>query len=85
MFGKRNQPHEAELAQLENLLQAALQPQMPRSNYGVDLQRRLANQSAPTLEMPEQDYTPLWFLVATFVMMIFILWGVKELVYRRRK
>jgi hypothetical protein len=80
MFQRKTDTDDAELAQLESLLQSALLPKVPRPTYGQDLQRRLSNQSAPTLEFPAPDYSLLWFVLATILAMLLILLGVKAFI-----
>lgn len=77
-------PANAELAQLESLLQATLLPKHPRANYGQDLHRRLSNRSAPTLELPPRDISLVWFLLITVLLLAMILFGVKFFVIRIR-
>jgi hypothetical protein len=85
MFRDKTATDDAELAQLESLLQSALLPQIPRPAYGQDLQRRLSNHSAPTIEFPRRDYSLVWFLLAGILMMLLILVGVKTLISLMRR
>jgi hypothetical protein len=84
MSHRSNATPTAEFAELESLLQATLQPKMPRPGYGSDLQRRLSNQSAPTLEVPRQDEPWAWLLIAALLAMVLIILGVKILIDIRR-
>ncbi|MFZ6031475.1 MAG: hypothetical protein ACOYYS_27505 [Chloroflexota bacterium] len=70
---------EAELEQLELLLRATLMPKLPRSSYSMDLQRRLSNRSAPTLEFPRHDDSLVWLFLAVISMTI-ILWVFRKLI-----
>lgn len=75
---------ETELEQLEALLQATLMPKLPRSSYGGDLQRRLSNRSAPTLEFPPQDHSLVWLFLAALFLMMLSLWVIRKLILTGR-
>ena len=66
-------PDESEIARLEELLQATFLPQIPRENYGEELQRRLMNDNAPKVEFPNTEIGPIWIILACLGAMTMIL------------
>jgi len=66
-------PDESEIARLEELLQATFLPQIPRENYGEELQRRLMNDNAPKVEFPTKEINPIWIILASLGAMTMIL------------
>ena len=73
----RSRTDETEIANLEALLQATLLPRVPRESYESDLQRRLSNASAPTIEFPPSENNLLWLILLSLGVITLFVFGWK--------